>query len=89
MPLDFRFIVPESFHKKLVQIGTVVSEKISFEFLYVHYLWTRSRNDIDLQYAYTFIYSIRCLLILKVFLENTLFSLFPIEKLKLHNLTLP
>ena len=32
---DFHFLVPESFHKKLVQIGTVVSEKNRFEFLYV------------------------------------------------------
>ena len=30
------FLVPESFHKKLVQIGKLVSEKIWFEFLYVH-----------------------------------------------------
>ena len=30
---DFHFLVPESFHKNLVQIGTVVSEKIRFEFL--------------------------------------------------------
>ena len=36
MSSDFRFLVPESFHKKLVQIGTVVSEKIWFKFLYVH-----------------------------------------------------
>ena len=33
---DFHFLVPESFHKKLGQIGKVVSEKIRFEFLYVH-----------------------------------------------------
>ena len=31
MSSDFYFLVPESFHKKLVQIGTVVSEKIWFE----------------------------------------------------------
>ena len=48
----------------LVQIGTVVSEKIRFEFLYVHDLEQRSRNDLDLQYSQTFIYSIRCLLLL-------------------------
>ena len=47
----------------LVQIGTVVSEKIWFEFLYVHDLRPRSRNDLDLQYSHTFIYSIRCLLL--------------------------
>ena len=36
MSSAFHFVVPESFHKKLVQIGTVISEKIRFEFLYVH-----------------------------------------------------
>ena len=36
MSSDFHFLVPESFHKNLVQIGIVVSEKIRFEFLYVH-----------------------------------------------------
>ena len=64
MSLDFHFLVPENFHKKLVQIGTVVSEKIWFEFLYVHNLVPRSRNGLDLQYSHTFIYSIRCLLLL-------------------------
>ena len=34
----------------LVQNGPVVSEKIWFEFLYVHDLGPRSRNDLDLQY---------------------------------------
>ena len=47
--------------KNLVQIGIVVSEKIRFDFLYVHNLGPRSRNDLDLQYSHTFIYSIRCL----------------------------
>ena len=46
-----------------VQIGTVVSEKIRFEFLYVHDLGPRSSNDLDLQYSHTFIYLIRCLLL--------------------------
>ena len=64
MSSDFHFLVPESFHKNLVQIGTVVSEKIQFEFLYVHDLGPRSRNDLDLQYSHTFIYSIRCRLLL-------------------------
>ena len=50
---DFHFHVPESFHKKLVQIGKVVSEKIRFEFLYVHDLGPRTRNDLDLQYSLT------------------------------------
>ena len=60
MSSDFHFLVPESFHKKkLVQIDEIVSEKIRFEFLYVHDLGPRSRNDPDLQYSHTFIYSIR------------------------------
>ena len=54
----------KAFIKNLVQIGTVVPEKIQFEFLYVHDLGPRSRNDLDLQYSHTFIYSIRCLLLL-------------------------
>ena len=62
MSSDFHFLVPESFHKSLDLIGTVVSEKIQLEFLYVHDLWPRSRNDLDLQYSHIFIYSIRCLL---------------------------
>ena len=80
----------------MVQIGTVVSEKIQFEFLYVHDLRPRSRNDLDLQYSHIFIFSIRCLLLLTfrslaaiVSEKNQLFSLFPIEKPKLPNLTLP
>ena len=47
-----------------IQIGTVVSEKIWFDFLYVHDLGPRSSNDLDLQYSHTFINSIRCLLLL-------------------------
>ena len=31
MSSDFHFLVPENSHKKLVQISTVVSEKIRFE----------------------------------------------------------
>ena len=34
MSSDFHLFVPESFHTKLVQIGTVVSEKIQFECRY-------------------------------------------------------
>ena len=56
MSSDFYFLVPESFHKNLVQISKVVSEKIWFEFLNVHGLGPRSRNDLDLQYSHTFIY---------------------------------
>ena len=61
MPLDFHFLVPESLHTKLALIGTVVSEKIQFEFLYVHDLGPMSRNDLDFQYSHIYIYSIRCL----------------------------
>ena len=32
MSSDFHFLVPESFLKNMVQIGTVVSEKIRFKF---------------------------------------------------------
>ena len=45
----------------MVQIGTVVSEKIQFELSYVHDLGPKSRNDLDFQYSQIFIYSIRCL----------------------------
>ena len=48
--------------QKLVQNGTVVSEKIQSEFLNVH-LGPWLRNDLDLQYSHTFINSIRCLLL--------------------------
>ena len=54
----------KAFMQNLVQIGTVVSKKIHFEFLYVHNLGPRSRNDLDLQYSHIFIYSIRWLLLL-------------------------
>ena len=53
----------KAFIQNLVQIGRVVSEKIQFEFLYVHDLGPRSINDLDLQYSNIFIYSIRCLLL--------------------------
>ena len=48
----------------MVEIGTVVSEKIQFDFLYAQDLGPRSKNDHDLQYSHIFIYSIRCLLLL-------------------------
>ena len=95
MSSDFYFLVLESFHNKLVQIGTVVSEKIWFEFLYEHDLGPRSRNDLDLQYSHTFIYSIKCLPLLTfrslaaIVSEKFTVSLFPMEKPKLPNLTLP
>ena len=61
MLINLHFLVPESFHKNLVKNGLVVSEKIAFEFLYVHDLVPRSRNDLDLQYSHTFIKSFSCL----------------------------
>ena len=48
----------KAFIKNLAQIGKVVSEKILFEFLYVHNLGPRSRNDLDIQYSHIFIKSI-------------------------------
>ena len=51
----------KAFIKNLVQNGSVVTEKIGFEFLYVHDLGPRSRNDLDLQYSHTFIKSFSCL----------------------------
>ena len=59
MPSDFHFIVPEACIENMVMIGTVVSEKIRFEVLYIPDLGPRSSNDFDLQYSHTFIYSIR------------------------------
>ena len=47
----------------MIKIGTVVSEKIQFEFLYIQDLGPRLSNDLDLQYSHTFIYSIRFLLL--------------------------
>ena len=62
MSSDFHFLVPDSFHTFFFQFGTIVSEIIQFEFLYVHDLGSRSRNELqfDLQYSRIFIYSIRC-----------------------------
>ena len=82
MSSDFHFLVPESFQQSFIQISTVVSEKIRFEFLYVHDLGPRSRNDLDLQYSNIFIYSIRCLLLptfrslAAITSEKSTFSLF-------------
>ena len=76
----------KAFIQNLVQNGIVVSEKIRFEFLYVHDLGSMSRNDLDLQYSHTFINSNRCLLLpvsghwLQLFLKNQLFSNFSHRK---------
>ena len=51
----------KAFIQNLVQNGTMVSEKIWFDFLYVHDLGPRSRNDLDLLYSHTFMKSISCL----------------------------
>ena len=48
----------KAYIQNLVQIDTVVSEKIQFEFLFVQDLGPRSRNDLDLQYSHIFIKSI-------------------------------
>ena len=85
----------KAFIQNLVQNGLVVSEKIRFEFLYVHELGPRSSNDLDLQYSHTFMKSISCLYLpsfrsqASIVSEKTLFSLFPIEKPEFPNLTLP
>ena len=63
MSSDFHFLNLKACIQNRVQIGTVVSEKILFEFLYVHDLGQRSSNDLDLQYSHIFIYSNRCLLL--------------------------
>ena len=61
MLINFHFLVTEASLQNLVQNGSVVSEKIRFEFLYIHDLGPRSRNDLDLQYSHTFIKSFSCL----------------------------
>ena len=61
MLINFNFLYLKAFIQNLVQNGSVVSEKIRFEFLYVHDLGPRSRNDLDLQYSHTFIKSFSCL----------------------------
>ena len=48
MLINFPFLVPERIIQNLIQNGSVVSEKIRFEFLYVHDIGPRSRNDLDL-----------------------------------------
>ena len=83
------FLYPKAFKQSLVQIDTVVSEKIKFEILYVHDLGPRSRNNLDLQYTHIFIYLIRCLLPLTFRSQAAIvsekihfFYFFPIEKPK-------
>ena len=61
MSTYFHFLLPESFIQNFVQNGPVVSEKIRFEFLYLHDLGPRSNNDLDLQYSQTFMKTNSCL----------------------------
>ena len=61
MLINFISLYLKAFIQIFVQNGSVVSEKIRFEFLYVHDLGPRSRNDLDLQYSHTFIKSFSCL----------------------------
>ena len=82
MSSDFHFLVPESFHKNLVQIGKVVSEKIWFEFLYVHDLGPRSKNDLDLQYSHIFIKSISLRSQAAIVSERSTFFTFTYSKAK-------
>ena len=85
----------KAYIQNLVQNGLVVSEKSKFEFSYVNGVGPRSRNDLDLQYSHTFINSISCLHLptlrsqASIVSEISTVSLFPIEKPKLPNLTLP
>ena len=53
----------KAFIQNMVQNHAVVSEKIWFEFLHIHDLGPRSRNDIYLQYSHNFINSIICMLL--------------------------
>ena len=85
----------KAFIQSLAQIGTIVSQKILFDFLYVqNHLGPRSRNDIDLQYSHIFIYSIRCLLLstfrslAAIVSEKSIVFTFSQRKPKLPNLTL-
>ena len=81
--------------QNLVKNGPVVSEKSKPNFSHVNDLGLRSRNNLDLEYPYTPIYSISCLHLptfrshATIVSENLLFSLFPIQKPMLQNLTLP
>ena len=58
--IKFHFLIPESFHKNLVQNGIVVFEKIRFEFLYVHDLGPRFSNNLGLNniYSLSYVYTI-------------------------------
>ena len=95
MLTNFHFLYLKAFIQNLVQNGPVVSEKIWYEFSYVHDLGPRSRNDIDLQYSHTFMKSISCLYLstfrsqASIVSEKSTVFTFSIEKPKFPNLTLP
>ena len=74
--IRFSFPCTESFKQNLGQIGTEVSEKIQFEFLYLHTLGKGQEITLTFNTHISSIYSIRC-------------HFFPIEKPNLPNLTLP
>ena len=76
----FYFLVSESFHKKFDSDGKVVSEKIRFEFLNVHDLGPRSRNDLDLQYSHIFIKSICLRSLAAIVSEKSTFFTFSYRK---------
>ena len=85
----------KAFIQNFVQNSPVVSEKIRFDFLYVHDLGPRSSNDLDLQYSQTFMKSISCLYLpifrsqASIVSEKSTVFTFPTEKPKFPNLTLP
>ena len=72
----------KAFIKNLAQIGKVVSEKILFEFLYVHNVGPRSRNDLDLQYSHIFIKSISLRSQAAIVSEKSTFFTFSYSKAK-------
>ena len=51
----------KAYIQNLVKNGQVVSEKSKSLFSYVNDLGPRARNDLDLEYPCTFIYSTSCL----------------------------
>ena len=93
---SFPYLYLKAFLKILVQIGTVVSGKIRFDFCMYTTLGqvqemtltfnTHTPSYIQLDVAPTNFQVTGCN---SFFLKNPLFSLFPIEKPKLPNLTLP
>ena len=55
---DSHFLVPKKLSYKIwFRSAQQFLRKIQFEFLYVHDLGPRSRNDLDLQYSHIFRYS--------------------------------